>query len=131
MENFNCICKLLPTLVNRLFQNHEYKESLSEPNLAIQAGWAKGLAKEHSEEDLLELISRMENFDAYADKKMYVEYDKLFEKRYPFVENISRGFCHTVSDFLKIYPDSPPPGQAPPSKPSYRKSPSSSALNKP
>ncbi|GJX44438.1 hypothetical protein Tco_0261114 [Tanacetum coccineum] len=132
MEKFDCISKLLPTVVNHLFQSHEYKESLSKPfNLAIQAGWAKGLAKEHFEKGLLELMSRMENFDAYADKKMYVEYDKLFEKRYPLMEKISRSFCHTVSDLLKIYPGSPPPRQAPPSKPSSRKAPSSSAPNKP
>ncbi|GJY27934.1 hypothetical protein Tco_0403701 [Tanacetum coccineum] len=81
MEKFDCIRKLLPTVVDRLFQSHEYKESLSGPfNLAIHAGWAKGLAEEHFEEGLLELMSRMEGFDAYADKKMYVEYDKLFEK---------------------------------------------------
>ncbi|GKG27347.1 hypothetical protein Tco_0403050, partial [Tanacetum coccineum] len=72
-------------------------------------------------------MGRMENFDAYANKKMYVEYDKLFKKPYPFVEKISHGFRHTVSDLLKIYPDSPPFGQAPnatvraPPKPSSRK----------
>ncbi|GJR22199.1 hypothetical protein Tco_0970726 [Tanacetum coccineum] len=122
------LSQLLPTVVDRLFRSHEYKQILSEPfNLAIQAGWAKGLIEERSEEDLLELMSRMENFDAYADKKIYVEYDKLFEKRYPYVEKISRGFCHTVSDLLKVYPDSPPSGQAPPSKPSSGKVPSSSA----
>nr|GEU83111.1 hypothetical protein [Tanacetum cinerariifolium] len=127
MEKFNCICKLLPTVVSRLFQSHEYKQSLSKPfNLAIQAGWAKGLTEERSEEYRSELMSRMEGFDAYADKKMYVEYDKLFEKRYPFVEKISHGFRHTVSDLLKVYPDSPPSRQAP-SKPSSRKAHSSSA----
>ncbi|GJV76787.1 hypothetical protein Tco_1508371 [Tanacetum coccineum] len=57
MENFDCIRKLLPT-----------------------AGWAKRLAEERFEEDLLELMSNMEDFDVYADKRMYVEYDKLFEK---------------------------------------------------
>ncbi|GJV11190.1 hypothetical protein Tco_1352731 [Tanacetum coccineum] len=41
-------------------------------------GWDKGLA----EEDLLELKGIMEGFDAYDDKRMKVEYDKLFEKRY-------------------------------------------------
>ncbi|GKE38673.1 hypothetical protein Tco_1462078 [Tanacetum coccineum] len=128
MEKFDYICKLIPTMVNRLFQSHEHKQSISEPfNLDIQAGWAKGLAEERFKEDLLELMSRMEGFDAYADKKMYVEYDKLFEKRYPFVEKISYGFRHIVSDLLKVYPDSPPFGQAPPSKPSSRKAPSSSA----
>ncbi|GJW99390.1 hypothetical protein Tco_0183304 [Tanacetum coccineum] len=111
MEKFDSIRKLLPTVVEHLFQSHEYKQSLSEPfNLAIQAGWGKGLTEEGSEEDLLELMGRMENFDAYADKKMYVEFDKLFEKQYPYVEKISRDFCHTVSDLLKVYPDSPPSG---------------------
>nr|GFB68955.1 hypothetical protein [Tanacetum cinerariifolium] len=86
----------------RLFQSHKYKQRLSEPfNLAIQAGWAKGLAEERSEEDLSELMSRMECFNAYADKKMFVEYDKLFERQYLFVEKISRGFCHSVSNLLK------------------------------
>ncbi|GKC93115.1 hypothetical protein Tco_1158557 [Tanacetum coccineum] len=81
MEKFDCIRKILPTVVDRLFQSHEYKHNLSEPfNLAIQAGWAKGLVEERSEEDLLELMIRMEDFDAYADKNMYIEYDKLFEK---------------------------------------------------
>nr|GFA17962.1 hypothetical protein [Tanacetum cinerariifolium]GFA17978.1 hypothetical protein [Tanacetum cinerariifolium] len=39
IEKFDCIHKLLPTVVERLLQSHEYKRSLSEPfNLAIQAG---------------------------------------------------------------------------------------------
>ncbi|GKC03695.1 hypothetical protein Tco_0995305 [Tanacetum coccineum] len=104
MEKFDCIRKLLPTVVERLLQSHEYKHSLSEPfNLAIQAGWGKGLSEERSEEDLLELMSRMENFD------------------------ISLGIRHSVSDLLKVYPDSPPFGQAPPSKPSSGKGASTSA----
>ncbi|GKF06044.1 hypothetical protein Tco_0036712, partial [Tanacetum coccineum] len=117
MEKFDYVRKLLPTVVERLLQSYEYKQSLSKPfNLAIQAGWGKGLAEERSEEDLLELIGKMEGFDPYADKKMTVEYDKLFEQRYPYVEKISHGFRHSVSDFLKVYPDSPPHGQAPPNQ---------------
>ncbi|GKD07542.1 hypothetical protein Tco_1187227 [Tanacetum coccineum] len=85
MEKFDCIRKLLPTVVERL-------------------------AEERSEEDLLELMGRMEGFDAYADKKIKVEYDKLFVKQYHYVEKISRGFLHSVSDLLKVYPDSPPHG---------------------
>nr|GEV06771.1 hypothetical protein [Tanacetum cinerariifolium] len=87
----------------------------------------KGLSKERSEEDLLVLMSRMEKIDVYADKKMRVEYDKLFEKQYPYVEKISRGFRHPVFDLLKVYPDSPPFGQAPPSQPSFGKASSTSA----
>ncbi|GJY82619.1 hypothetical protein Tco_0495995 [Tanacetum coccineum] len=91
-------------------------------------GWGKGLSEERSEEDLLELMCIMENFDAYTDKKMCVEYDKLFEKRYPYVEKVSHGFLHFVSDLLKVYPDSPPSGQAPPSNPFSKKDASTSAL---
>ncbi|GJX46751.1 hypothetical protein Tco_0271941 [Tanacetum coccineum] len=86
-----------------------------------------------SKEDLLDLMSRMEDFDAYADKKMRVEYDKLFEKRYPFVERIFNGFRHSMADLLKIYPEPPPSERAPsvtvgaPTKPSSGKNPGSSA----
>ncbi|GKB46012.1 hypothetical protein Tco_0896765 [Tanacetum coccineum] len=78
-------------------------------NFDCVLGWGKGLAEERSKEALLELMGRMEGFDVHADTKMKVEYDKLFEKRYPYVEKISRGFCHSFSDLLKVYPDSPPP----------------------
>ncbi|GKF97237.1 hypothetical protein Tco_0293058, partial [Tanacetum coccineum] len=48
IENFDCIRKLLPTVVSRLLKSHEYKESLSEPfNMAIQAIWGKGLSEGH------------------------------------------------------------------------------------
>nr|GEV83071.1 hypothetical protein [Tanacetum cinerariifolium] len=105
MKKFECVCKLLPTVVERLLQSYEYKQSMYEPfNQAIQAGWGKGLSEERSKEDHLEHMSRMENFDAYVDKKMCVEYDKLFEKRYPYVEKISCGFCYPVSDLLKACP---------------------------
>nr|GEV45278.1 transposase (putative), gypsy type [Tanacetum cinerariifolium] len=82
---------------------------------------------ERSEEDLLELMGRMEGFDIHADTKMRVEYDKLFERRHPYVEKISRGFRHYVSDLLKVYPDSPPREQVPLHKPSFEKAPSTSA----
>ncbi|GJR74431.1 hypothetical protein Tco_0086796 [Tanacetum coccineum] len=80
-EKYDCVSKLLPNVVERLFQSHEYKQILSGPfNLAIQVRWGKGLAKERSEEGLLKLMGRMEGFDVHADTKMKVEYEKLFER---------------------------------------------------
>ncbi|GKC66312.1 hypothetical protein Tco_1098910 [Tanacetum coccineum] len=56
-EKTDSIRKLLPTVVRRLLNSHEYKESLSIPfNLVIQAGWAKGLAVKRSEEDLMNVL---------------------------------------------------------------------------
>ncbi|GKA35826.1 hypothetical protein Tco_0722317 [Tanacetum coccineum] len=98
-------------LVSKL--GHEYKESLSIPfNLAIQAGWAKGLAVKWSEEDLMDVLREVQGFDPHSDTRMTVEYDKLFTKTYPFVEKISGLPRRTVQELLKMYP-APPPQDAP------------------
>ncbi|GKB69512.1 hypothetical protein Tco_0930924 [Tanacetum coccineum] len=110
-EKIDSIRKLLPTVVRRLLDSHEYKESLSVPfNLAIQAGWAKGLAIKRSEKDLMDILREVQGFDPYSDTRMTVEYDKLFTKTYPFVEKISSLPCRTVQELLKMYPAPPPPG---------------------
>ncbi|GKC02380.1 hypothetical protein Tco_0993990 [Tanacetum coccineum] len=112
-EKADSIGKLLPTVVRRLLNSHEYKESLSIPfNLAIQAGWAKGLAVKRSEEDLMDVLREVQGFDPHSDTRMTVEYDKLFTKTYPFVEKISGLPRRTVQDLLKMYP-APPPQDAP------------------
>ncbi|GKD95552.1 hypothetical protein Tco_1379449 [Tanacetum coccineum] len=109
-EKIDSIGKLLPTVVRRLLNSHEYKESLSIPfNLAIQAGWAKGLAMKRSEKDLMDVLREVQGFDPYSDTRMTVEYDKLFTKTYPFVEKISGLPRRTVQELLKMYPAPPPP----------------------
>ncbi|GKC82971.1 hypothetical protein Tco_1138688 [Tanacetum coccineum] len=68
-------------MVSRLLQSHEYKQSLSKPfNMAIQAGWRRGLSEGRTEEQILVALHVAEGFDAYSDKKLYPMYDKLFEK---------------------------------------------------
>ncbi|GJY04455.1 hypothetical protein Tco_0370395 [Tanacetum coccineum] len=65
-KKIDSIGKLLPTIVRRLLNSHEYKESLSIPfNLAIQAGWAKGLAVKRSEGDLMDVLREVQGFDPY------------------------------------------------------------------
>ncbi|GJW49527.1 hypothetical protein Tco_0090878 [Tanacetum coccineum] len=104
IERFDCIRKLLPTIVSRLLQSHEYKQSLSEPfNMAIQAGWGKGLSEVRTEEQIMSALSRVKNFDAYSDRKLYPMYDGLFKKEYPYVKKIASGFRHSVADLLKIH----------------------------
>ncbi|GKC00269.1 hypothetical protein Tco_0986405 [Tanacetum coccineum] len=108
-EKIDSIGKLLPTVVRRLLSSHEYKESLSVPfNLAIQAGWAKGLAMKRSKEDLMEVLREVQGFDPHSDTRMTVEYDKLFTKTYPYVEKISGLPRRTVQELLKMYPVPPP-----------------------
>ncbi|GKA82944.1 hypothetical protein Tco_0789692 [Tanacetum coccineum] len=108
-EKNDSIGNLLPTVVRRLLNSHEYKESLSVPfNLAIQAGWAKGLAVKRSEEDLMDVLRQVKGFDPHSDTRMAVEYDKLFTKTYPFVEKISGLPRRTVQELLKMYLAPPP-----------------------
>ncbi|GJZ51062.1 hypothetical protein Tco_0605577 [Tanacetum coccineum] len=109
VEKFDCIRKFLPTVVSRLLQSHEYNQSLSEPfNVAIQAGWSKGLSGDRTEEQIMSALHRVYNFDAYPNKKLYPMYDKLFENEYPYVMRIASGFCHLVADLLKVHPDPTP-----------------------
>ncbi|GJS67378.1 hypothetical protein Tco_0681942 [Tanacetum coccineum] len=69
--------------LRRLLQSHEYKQSLSVPfNYALQTGWGQGLAEARSEEELREIMMRMNGFDPYSDKKMNAEYERLFSKTY-------------------------------------------------
>nr|GEX90006.1 hypothetical protein [Tanacetum cinerariifolium] len=56
-KKFDCIHKLLSTVVRRLLQNHEYKQ----------------------------ILKKTGGFDAYSDRKLYPKYDKIFETRYLFV----------------------------------------------
>ncbi|GJS46030.1 hypothetical protein Tco_0596151 [Tanacetum coccineum] len=112
-EKTDAIRKLLPTVVERLLQSHEYKQSLSVPfNFALQTGWGKGLAEGRSEKELHKIMMRMNGFDPYSDKKMTAEYERLFSKTYSHVDRISHLFEKPVQDLLKLHP-TPPPRDAP------------------
>ncbi|GJY73083.1 hypothetical protein Tco_0477514 [Tanacetum coccineum] len=112
-EKIDAVKKLLPTVVGRLLQSHEYKQSLSVPfNYALQTGWGQGLAEARSEEELREIMMRMNGFDAYSDKKMNAEYERLFSKTYSYVDRISNLSDKPVQDLLKLHP-APPPKDAP------------------
>ncbi|GKC02352.1 hypothetical protein Tco_0993962 [Tanacetum coccineum] len=109
----DAIGKLLPTVVGRLLQSHEYKQSLSVPfNFALQTGWGQGLAEGRSERELHQMMMRMNGFDPYSDKKMTAEYERLFSKTYPYVDRISHLSEKPVQELLKLHP-APPPKDAP------------------
>ncbi|GKC26748.1 putative reverse transcriptase domain-containing protein [Tanacetum coccineum] len=63
-----------------------------------------------TDEEILNALRGASNFDAYSDKKLYLMYDKLFEKEYPFIMKIATGYRHSVSDLLKVHPDPAPLG---------------------
>ncbi|GJY97718.1 hypothetical protein Tco_0514628 [Tanacetum coccineum] len=112
-EKTDAIRKLLPTVVERLLQSYEYKQSLSVLfNYALQTGWGQGLAEERSKKELNKIMMRMNGFDHYSDKKMSAEYERLFSKTYSYVDRISHLSEKPVQDLLKLHP-APPPRDAP------------------
>ncbi|GJZ99444.1 hypothetical protein Tco_0671995 [Tanacetum coccineum] len=105
VEKFNCIRKLLPMVVRQLLSSHEYNKSLSEPfNMAIQAGWGRGLSEGCTDREILDLVHKAKDFDLYSDRKLYPMYDKLFEAEYPYIEKIASGYRHSVAELLRVYP---------------------------
>ncbi|GKF40889.1 hypothetical protein Tco_0124231 [Tanacetum coccineum] len=105
VEKFNCIRKLLPTVVRQLLSSHEYNKSLSEPfNMAIQAGWGRGLSEGCTDREILDLVHKAKDFDLNSDMKLYPMYDKLFEAEYPYIKKIASGYRHSVAELLRVYP---------------------------
>ncbi|GJY18436.1 hypothetical protein Tco_0389927 [Tanacetum coccineum] len=70
------------------------------PKDSALTGWGQGLAEARSEEELREIMIRMNGFDPYSDKKMNAEYERLFSKTYSYVDRCS------------LHP-APPPRDAP------------------
>lgn len=105
-----------PTFVRRLLQSAEYKKSLSIPfNLAIDAGWVRGIKEGRSPEAAKAIFDAAPGIDVDAPEKLFPVYDELFVKRYPFVEKVSRSYRQTSAELQNLLPDetSPTPGQGP------------------
>nr|GEU57882.1 hypothetical protein [Tanacetum cinerariifolium] len=116
--------------VNSMKDKKRKGREIIEPWLNILISFLKISSEDVSEEHLI-VEAEVEGYlvrRVYVDEGSSVE-DKLFKKQYPYVEKISCGFRHAVSNLLKVYPDSPPSGQDPPNKPSS-KVPSTSAPDK-
>ncbi|GKA64611.1 hypothetical protein Tco_0764318 [Tanacetum coccineum] len=99
--------------------SHEYKQSLSVPfNYALQTGWGQGLAEARSEEELREIMMRMNGFDPYSDKKMNAEYERA-EEVAGSTNTVSREFSKSKTGPSLQDPVSEPTSggsKAPPSK---------------
>ncbi|GJZ26900.1 hypothetical protein Tco_0571153 [Tanacetum coccineum] len=61
-----------------------------------------------TDEKIMSVLHKAEDFDPYSDKKLYPMYDKLFEKEYPYIEKIASGYRHSMVDLLKVHPDPAP-----------------------
>nr|GEW65215.1 hypothetical protein [Tanacetum cinerariifolium] len=78
-------------------------ESLSNPfNMAIQAGWGKGLNEGCTNKEIMAILHEVENYDPYSDKKLYPMYDKLFVKKHRYAVSSLMDTAYRMSESVSL-----------------------------
>ncbi|GKD78671.1 hypothetical protein Tco_1341292, partial [Tanacetum coccineum] len=93
MVRHNIINEYLPTFVRRLHQSAEYKRSLGEDfSLAIGKGFMDGISIERKDEDIQAILAATPNVDPVSSSTFMEKYERLFDKRYPYVDKVARAY---------------------------------------
>ncbi|GJV99977.1 hypothetical protein Tco_1555229 [Tanacetum coccineum] len=110
------INQYLPTFVRRLHQSVEYKRSLGEAfSLAVGKGFIDGISIGRKEEDIRAILKATPSVDPSSSDTFMETYEKLFDKRYPYVDKVARMYLLDPSGLQNIMPDEtgPTPGGGP------------------
>ncbi|GJU47559.1 hypothetical protein Tco_1204825 [Tanacetum coccineum] len=102
----NYVRQLLPAVVQRLLSSGEYKKSLTDVfNLAIAAGWSKGVKATCSEEEAQAFLATAVDYDPACKETFMTEFDSLFDKSYPYVEKLAESFRLPLGDLQNMWPE--------------------------
>ncbi|GKA49873.1 hypothetical protein Tco_0742946 [Tanacetum coccineum] len=110
------INQYLPTFVRRLHQSVEYKRSLGEAfSLAVGKGFIDGISIGRKEEDIRAILKATPIIDPSSSDIFMKTYEKLFDKRYLYVDKVARMYLLDPSGLQNIMPDEtgPTPGGGP------------------
>ncbi|GKD24828.1 hypothetical protein Tco_1231042 [Tanacetum coccineum] len=94
----------------------EYKRSLGEAfSLAISKGFIDGISIGRKEEDIRAILKVIPSVDPFSLDTFMETYEKLFDKRYPYVDKVARMYLLDPSGLQNIMPDEtgPTPGGGP------------------
>nr|GEV59823.1 transposase (putative), gypsy type [Tanacetum cinerariifolium] len=95
----NYVRQLLPTVFQRLLSSDENKKSLSVIfNLAIAAGWSKGVKAACFEEEAEAFLAATADYDPACKTTFMSEFDFLFNKIYLYVEKLAESFRLPLGD---------------------------------
>ncbi|GJX73984.1 hypothetical protein Tco_0312579 [Tanacetum coccineum] len=103
----------LVTFVRRLHQSDEYKWSFREVfSLAVGKGFIGGVSIGRSDVDVRAILEATPNVDPAASDTFMDAYEKLFDRRYPYVDKVARIYLLDPSGLQNIMPDEtgPTPG---------------------
>ncbi|GJZ98442.1 hypothetical protein Tco_0670895 [Tanacetum coccineum] len=110
------INEYLPTFVRRLHQSADYKRACGEVfSLAIGNGFIDGVSIGRKEKDVQAILAATPNVDPAFSATFKDQYEKLFDKRYPYVDKVSRAYFLDPSSLQNVMPDETGPtlGQGP------------------
>ncbi|GJU87378.1 hypothetical protein Tco_1294924 [Tanacetum coccineum] len=106
------INEYLPTFVRRMHQSTEYKRSLGEAfSLAIGKGFIDGISTGRKDPDIQATL----NVDPTSSDTFMETYEKLFDKRYPYVDKVAHAYLLDPIGLQNVVPDEtgPTPGGGP------------------
>ncbi|GKB38167.1 hypothetical protein Tco_0883109 [Tanacetum coccineum] len=100
------INQYLPTFVRRLHQSAEYKRSLGEVfSLAVGKGFMDGISIGREDADIQAILKATPNVDPVSSDTFMDAYEKLFDRRYPYVDKVARMYLLDPSGLQNIMPD--------------------------
>ncbi|GKC17816.1 hypothetical protein Tco_1014598, partial [Tanacetum coccineum] len=100
----------------KLVVDAKYKRALGEVfSLAVRKGFIDGISIDRKEEDIQAILAEMPNLDPAASATFMEKYEKLVDKRYPYVNKVASAYLRNRSELQNVMPDetSPTPGQVP------------------
>ncbi|GJR87594.1 V-type proton ATPase subunit B2 [Tanacetum coccineum] len=104
------------TFVRRLHQSAEYKRSLGQVfSLAVGKGFIEGISIGRKEEDIQAILTATPNVDPSSSETFLPAYEKLFDQRYSYVDNVAHMYLLDPTELQNIMPDEtgPTPGGGP------------------
>nr|GEV78219.1 RNA-directed DNA polymerase, eukaryota [Tanacetum cinerariifolium] len=104
------------TFVRHLHQSVEYKRSLCEVFIiAVGKGFIDGFSVARKDEDVRAILRATPGVDPTSSDTFMEEYNKLFDKRFPYVDKVVRAYLFDPTGLQNVMPDetSPTPGQWP------------------
>ncbi|GJS87343.1 hypothetical protein Tco_0769979 [Tanacetum coccineum] len=110
------INQYLSTFVRRLHQSAEYKQSLGEVfSLVVGKGFMDGISIGRGDVDVQAILKATPNVDPASSDTFIDAYEKLFDRRYPYVDKVARMYLLDPSGLQNIMPDEtgPTPGGGP------------------
>ncbi|GKF81791.1 hypothetical protein Tco_0240393, partial [Tanacetum coccineum] len=105
-----------PTFVRRLHQSAEHKRSLGEVFIvAVGKGFINGISIGLKDADIQAILKATPNVDPASSDSFIDAYEKLFDRRYPYVDKVARMYLLDPSGLQNIMSDEtgPTPGGGP------------------